>query len=285
MGMQDSQHGNFTMKLGLINSAWAQAGRETAWGIQKTKELGFDSIDIFADPLDIDVRERLLIRRECERVGLPIISICCVATGLIDFNPSVQRFHVDRVARYLDLACEFSAKNVLLVLGEYLWNREVIRPEDQWAFAVESCARLGEYAMELGVQIALELEPFPLSLLNNVDSMVRFIDDVRCPAVQANIDVSHLCLAKVEPEELRRLKGKAIHVHISDCDGKVHGDLPPGRGVVNFEPYLREIAALQIDGVVSIELEYSPQPDQIEAWVAEAYRETDRLMQTVGLRG
>ena len=68
------------MKLGLINSAWAQAGRETAWGIQKTKELGFDSIDIFADPLDIDVRERLLIRRECERVGLPIMSICCVAT-------------------------------------------------------------------------------------------------------------------------------------------------------------------------------------------------------------
>ena len=272
------------MKLGLINSAWAQAGRETAWGIQKTKDLGFDSIDIFADPLDIDVKERLLIRRECERIGLPIVSICCVATGLIDFNPSVQRFHVDRVAKYLDLASEFSAKNVLLVLGEYIWNREVIRPEDQWAFAVENCLRLGDYAAELGVQIALELEPFPLSLLNNVDSMVRFIDDVHHPAIQANIDVSHLCLAKVEPHELRRLKGKAIHVHISDCDGKVHGDLPPGRGVVKFEPYLREIAELGIDGAVSIELEYSPQPDQIEAWVAEAYRETDRLMRAVGLR-
>jgi sugar phosphate isomerase/epimerase len=272
------------MKLGLINSAWAQAGRETAWGIQKTKELGFDSIDIFADPLDIDVKERLLIRRECERHGLPIVSICCVATGLVDFNPSVQRFHIDRVAKYLELACEFSARNVLLVLGEYIWNREVIRPEDQWAFAVENCARLGDYAAELGVQIALELEPFPLSLLNNVDSMVRFIDDVHHPAVQANIDVSHLCMAGVEPQELRRLKGKAIHVHISDCDGKVHGDLPPGRGVVKFEPYLREIAALDIDGAVSIELEYSPQPDQIEAWVAEAYRETDKLMQAVGLR-
>ena len=272
------------MKLGLINSAWAQAGRETAWGIQKTKDLGFDSIDIFADPLDIDVKERLLIRRECERIGLPIVSICCVATGLIDFNPSVQRFHIDRVAKYLDLASEFSAKNVLLVLGEYIWNREVIRPEDQWAFAVENCLRLGDYAAELGVQIALELEPFPLSLLNNVDSMVRLIDDVHHPAIQANIDVSHLCLAKVEPHELRRLKGKAIHVHISDCDGKVHGDLPPGRGVVKFEPYLREIAELGIDGAVSIELEYSPQPDQIEAWVAEAYRETDRLMRAAGLR-
>ncbi|MFN9038789.1 MAG: sugar phosphate isomerase/epimerase, partial [Planctomyces sp.] len=53
------------MRLGLINSAWAQAGRDTAWGIRKTQEIGFDSIDIFADPLDIDVRERALIRREC----------------------------------------------------------------------------------------------------------------------------------------------------------------------------------------------------------------------------
>jgi len=271
------------MKLGLINSAWAQAGRETAWGIEKTKELGFDTIDIFADPLEIDVRERQLIRRECNRVGLPIVSLCCVATGLIDFNPSVQRFHVDRVAKYLELTYELSAKNVLLVLGEYIWNREVIRPEDQWGFAVENCQRLGDYAAELGVQIALELEPFQLSLLNNVETMVRFIDDVDHEAVRANIDVSHLCLAKVPAEELRRLKGKAIHVHISDCDGKVHGDLPPGRGVVPFEPYLREIAALGIDGCVSIELEYSPEPEKIEAWVAEAYRETRRLMQLTGL--
>jgi sugar phosphate isomerase/epimerase len=72
-------------------------------------------------------------------------------------------------------------------------------------------------------------------------------------------------LAKVKPEELRRLKGKAIHVP--------------------FEPYLREIKALNIEGAISIELEYSPEPSQITEWVAEAYRATDRLMQQAGLRG
>lgn len=272
------------MKLGLINSAWAQAGRDTAWGLRKTKELGFDTVDIFTDPLDITVQERMLIRRECEQLELPIVSICCVATGLIDLNPSVQRFHLDRVTKYLDLAYEYSAKNVLLVLGEYIWNREVIPPTQQWEWAVQHCQRLGNYAGELGLQIALELEPFGLSLLNNVDNMVRFIDDVNCPSVQANIDVSHLCLAHVRPEEVRRLRGKAIHVHISDCDGKVHGDLPPGRGVVPFEPYLKEIAALNIVGAISIELEYSPQPDQIEEWVTEAYRKTDKLLKQFQLR-
>jgi sugar phosphate isomerase/epimerase len=273
------------MKLGLINSAWAQAGKDAAFGIRMTREIGFDTIDIFADPLDLDIKERRLIKQECDRVGLPIVSIACVAVGLIDFNPSVQRFHLQRCRAYLDLAYEYQARNVLLVLGEYIWERQVIPPAEQWQTGARNVRELGRYAADLGLQIALELEPFKLSLVNNVDSMVRFLDEVDHPAVKANIDVSHLQLSGTAPEELRRLKGKAIHVHLSDCDGKVHGDLPPGRGVVNFAPYLREIKALGIDGTVSIELEYSPQPDQIVSWVREAYQATDRLMREAELRG
>ena len=271
------------MKLGLINSAWVQSGRGTAWGIRQTKAVGFDSIDIFADPLDIDAKERKLIRTECEAAGLPVVSVACVAVGLIDFNPSVQRFHVGRCKAYIDFCYELGAKNLLLVLGEYIWDRQVIPPAEQWATGVQHLKTLGDHAAGLDLQIALELEPFKLSLLNDVPNMVRFIDDVGHPAVRANIDVSHLQLAGTKPEELRALKGKAIHVHISDCDGRVHGDLPPGRGVVDFGPYLKEIAALGIDGAISIELEYSPEPDRIAEWVTEAYAATDRLMREAGI--
>ena len=209
------------MKLGLINSAWAQAGRDTAYGIHQTAEIGFDSIDVFADPLDIDVQERCLIRRECERAGLPIVSVACVAVGLIDFNPSVQRFHLQRCRAYLDLCYEFSAKNLLLVIGEYIWERQVIPPAEQWQTGVRNVRELGKAAGDLGLQIALELEPFKLSLVNNVETMVRFLDDVNHPAVRANIDISHLHLSRTPPEALRQLRGKAIHVHLSDCDGTV----------------------------------------------------------------
>src|SRR5205807_561472 len=164
------------------------------------------------------------IKRECDHAGLPIVSIACVAIGLIDFNPAVQRFHLQRCRAYLDLAYEYEARNVLLVLGEYIWERQVIAPEEQWQIGVRNLQELG------------------------------------------------------------RLRGKAIHVHLSDCDGKVHGDLPPGRGVVNFPPYLHEIKDLGIDGAISIELEYAPQPDQIVDWVREAYQASDRLLQETKLR-
>ena len=52
-------------------------------------------------------------------------------------------------------------------------------------------------------------------------------------------------------------------MHISDCDGKVHGDLPPGGGSSISRPTLRAIKALDIpDAAISIELEYSPEPGE-----------------------
>lgn len=272
------------MRLGMINSAWAQAGRDTAWGIRKTAEIGFDSIDIFADPLDIDAKERKLIRVECEKVGLPIISVACVAVGLVDFNPSVRRFHQKRCKAYLDMTYEFGGENLLLVLGEYIWEQQVITPKEQWDTAVEELRKLGDHAASLDLKIALELEPFKMSLLNTVDKMAEFLDAVNHPAVQANIDISHCELSRTPAAGLEKLRGKACHVHLSDCDGKVHGDLPPGRGVVDFVPYLKKIKELGVPGAVSLELEYSPDPSQIEAWVREAYTATARLMDQVGLR-
>jgi sugar phosphate isomerase/epimerase len=65
----------------------------------------------------------------------------------------------------------------------------------------------------------------------------------------------------------------------------VHGDLPPGKGVVDFPPYLDEIKKLNIPGAISIELEYSPEPEKIYEWVLEAYQSTSKLLKQAGLRG
>ena len=158
------------MKLGLINSAWLGSPVGTAQGIYKTKEIGFDSIDISADPLEIDIKERKLIKDTCRQVGLPVISVCCCALGIADFNGAVRRFHVERAKKHLDLVYELEARNLLLVLGEYIWQQEVIAPRDQWKWAVEAVSELGDYAAGLGIEIAIELEPFHLSIVNTLET-------------------------------------------------------------------------------------------------------------------
>ena len=272
------------MKLGIIDSAFQQAGVDTKTGLEHIARIGFDTVDIFTEALTVSEDEIKLIENTCASHNLPIVSLPMVSAGLIDFNDPVRAFHLERCKKFIDLCERLQADNLLLVLGEYIWQREVIPPEVQWEWAVENTKLLGDYAAEKGIEIALELEPFRLSLLNNLKEMTRFLDDCDHPAVKANIDISHLVLADVSPSELSCLRNRATHVHISDCDGKVHGDLPPGRGVVKFMPYLQAIKELGIDGTIALELEYSPDPTKIVEWVEEAYRETDRMMQELNLR-
>jgi sugar phosphate isomerase/epimerase len=273
------------MKLGIINSAFHQVGIATATGLKHISRIGFDCVDIFTEATGISKKDIALVGRTAEKLGLPIISLPVVSIGLIDFNEPVREFHVDRTKKFIDLAHDWGAKNILLVLGEYIWQREVIPAAAQWQWGIETCRQLGDYAAKKRIDIALELEPFRLSLLNGVDEMVRFVDQCNHPRVRANIDISHLVLSDTSPADVAKLKGKAIHVHLSDCDGKVHGDLPPGRGVVKFNPYLQAIKELEIpDGVISIELEYAPDPSKIVQWVEEAYHETAKLMQMVAMR-
>ena len=272
------------MQLGLINSAWLGTSIDTARGIEVTKEIGFDCIDIFADPLAIDARERRLIRTAAVLNDLPVVATVCCALGIADFNKPVRDFHVARAKSYLDFCYELEGRNLLLVVGEYIWQQEVITPQDQWKWAVEHVRELAVYAAALGLELAIELEPFHLSLINNVDRMRHFLDDVDHPAARANVDISHLALAKDPPEKLSLLAGRIAHAHLSDCDGTKHGDLPPGRGVVDFPPYLRALADTGFNGTVSIELEYSPEPARIVDWVREAYTATDKLMSSLGIR-
>jgi len=108
---------------------------------------------------------------------------------------------------------------------------------------------------------------------------------VNHPAVKANCDISHLHLVRTPFADVAKLAGRIGHVHLSDCDGEKHGDLPPGRGVTPIKEYLAAIRDTGFNGVVSIELEFAPDPGRIVEWVSEAYRETDKIMRELGCRG
>ncbi len=66
------------------------------------------------------------------------------------------------------------SRNLLLVFGEYVWQQEVIAPQDQSNWAVESTRELGEFAATLGLVLAIELEPFHLSIVKNISEMKLF---------------------------------------------------------------------------------------------------------------
>jgi D-psicose/D-tagatose/L-ribulose 3-epimerase len=272
------------LELGMISSTWFDTKVGLEEGIRTAKEIGFDTYDIFEDPLDIDDDTRRLIKETADEVGLPIRSVVCVAFGIVDFNPSVRRFTLDRIKAYVDQGAYLGARNVLLVVGEYYWDGEVFPNAAIWDMSKEMVKEAGEYAQSKGLEIVLELEPFDQAVLKDIDELVRFVREIDHPAVRANADISHLHLSNASFEDVAKLKGLIGHIHLSDCDGKVHGDLPAGRGVTPIKDYLQAIVETGYDGTVSIELEYSPDPDKIVEWAQEAYDGTARIMDELGVR-
>ena len=114
--------------------------------------------------------------------------------------------------------------------------------------------------------------------------MERFLDEIGLVNVKATVDISHFWLMRIPPADLaRRLRHRVAHVHLSDCDGIHHGDMPPGRGNTPFKEYLAAIRDTGFIGAASIELEFLPDPRGMAAWVEEAHGAALQLLKDAGV--
>lgn len=271
------------MKLGCINSAWFGSHVEYFDGIKKIKEIGFDTIDIF--PIysfkSYDLKR---IKNMCNEMGMPISSMVSAYPEIISLEEHVRRYAIDSYKRLLDMGVYLDAKNLLIVLGEYIWEKNVIKPELQWQQAVDAARELSEYAAKCEMNVLVELEPFHYSLVNDIDTMEKFLNDVNMPNCLANVDLGHLHVQGIPAGQIYRLMGRIGGVHLSDNDGTVHNDWPTGMGTADLEGYLKALQDCGYDDIVSIELEFAPDPDNIIAWVTEAYDKTAELMERLKLR-
>lgn len=279
--------GNWT--LGLIDSAWFGSEYEGRRGREEAKRIGFESLDLFVgfDPGKMAEDERVRYVAENESAGLPVVSLVATCLGLSDFNPAIRGYHIERARNIVDLAAEFAtARNLCFVPGEYMFQKKLLPPEGEWDLVVDATQQVGRHAAARGLELAIELLPFPFSFVGTLDDMERFLDAVALDNVKATVDISHFWLMRIPPAALaRRLKGRVAHVHVSDCDGFNHGDMPPGRGTTPFGEYLSAIRDTGFAGAASIELEFPPDPSAMSAWVAEAHGSTLKLMREAGVHG
>src|SRR5436190_23727837 len=100
------------MKLGIINSAFYQAGVDTITGLKHIARIGFDCVDIHTEATEISKQQISAVAKTCEKLGLPIISLPVCSLGLADFAAPVREFHIERTKKFIDLARTWNAKNV-----------------------------------------------------------------------------------------------------------------------------------------------------------------------------
>lgn len=269
------------MKLGLIENAWLGSPVGRVEGVRRAKSLGFDTYDLFLQGLPAIKKE---MRSALRRWDLPVPTFIAFGYSLTDFNGDVRKYTRVWLKKQMELGSYFESNAMVLVLGEHILEKVELKPEIEWGWALEGVRELADHARSNGMSVALEFPAHEMSIVHDVSTMSAFLSDVRHKAVSANVDVSHLFLMGDPPAAISRLKGRVGHVHFSDCNGKVHGDLPPGRGVVPLLEYLEALRDVGYEGPVSLELEWSPEPGRILDWVGDAYRATASMMDRLGVR-
>ena len=274
-------------EIALIDSAWHGTSLEGPAGLVRARELGYEALDLFVgfDPGRMAGAEREAYLASVAAADLPVRSVVCTCLGLSDFNDSVRDYHIERACAVVDLAAGFpTARNLLFVPGEYMFQRRLLPGAYEWNRVVDATRRVGGRAAEHGLEVAIELLPFEFAFVRTLDDMERLLDEVGLPNVKAAIDVSHLWLERIKPAALGRLSGRVAQVHLADCDGENHGDLPPGRGTTPFPAYLAKLHDLGYRGSASVELEFPRDGQPVEEWVAEALGATQRLLADGGQR-
>jgi sugar phosphate isomerase/epimerase len=129
---------------------------------------------------------------------------------------------------------------------DFSWKRT-------WSRYVARMRRYARLAEQHDLRLAVE--PRPLDLLGNTDSLLRLMDAVRSRRLGAVVDFSHIQMAKELPAlSLRKLEDKIFSVHLSDYDGITDCHWPPGQGIIDWVPAFEALKQTRYEGILSLDV-------------------------------
>lgn len=243
------------VKLGVSTWLWTSPFRteEAAALFRKIAALGFRTVEIAVeDPALIDTRR---LSTALSENGLDVI--ICGAFGetrdLTSDDENLQRTGLVYIDNCLDIATALGAKFVAGPMYSAVGKARMVPAEQraiEWQRAVGNLRTVCDRAAAKGLEIALEpLNRFESDLVNNVDDVLRLIEDINHPAAKICLDMFHMNIEEPDPEAaICRAGDKLIHLQVSE---NYRGT--PGTGNANWDAYYRGLAAIGYRGTVSIE--------------------------------
>jgi len=265
------------MKLAYSSNAYMHFTVEET--IARIAGLGYAGLELLADvphawPAGLLEKQRRGIRDCLEEHGLAISNVNGFMMNAVAdprqpyWHPSwiepdanyraIRREHTKRA---LALAGELGAPSVQTEPGGPLeagksWKATAAVFYDELMPCVEVAERL---------QVALLIEPEPGLLIENFEQYLEFVERVDSPWVGLNFDIGHsFCVGQDPQDWVARMARHTMHYHIEDiAPSRRHAHLVPGRGAIDFEATLREIAATGYEGWLTVELyPYIDNPDE-----------------------
>jgi len=196
--------------------------------LKELAQIGFDGAELCLESADMRPETFTQaradgIRRLADSVGLEIASVSYHADAESGEMRRSNTLKCVEVAKWL-------GADVLIINAEKTREGE---KEKQWNDLVGWLKSLTASAEEKGVYVAME--PEPLLVVDDLNDMIRMIEEVGSPNLKVNLDIGHAYITDPNlPESIRRLGDAIVHAHIEDIKDKVHSHLELGQGDIDF---------------------------------------------------
>ncbi len=229
----------------VLFSSAAFFARPLAETFRLVAEAGYSGVEVMVtkDPASQDPVE---MRRLAKRHSLTIGAIH--APSLLLTRKVWGTDPVGKIYRALEVAHDAEIPTV------------VMHPPYRWQRGYRSWLedRLLDLEAGTGVTVAIE-NMFPLRVVGERGVTLHANQDLEDLEGLPDLvlDTSHAAVAHHDPLEVRRRFGSRVrHVHLSDNAGKGwDSHLPPGKGILDLDAFLRDLAGDGYRGSVSLEVD------------------------------
>jgi sugar phosphate isomerase/epimerase len=266
-------------QIGVMIDSFKLGLRE---GIRKAKDVDASGIQISAiqgetAPENLNAAQRKALLDEIRSNGLVVSALMGDFGGHGFAKPADNAWKIEKSKRIMDLALDLDTHVITTHIG-------VVPDQDshpRWKILQEACEALGEYGDKVGASFAIETGPETAATLK------RFLDSLSSRGVRVNFDPANLVMVTGDDpvKGVYTLKDYIVHTHAKDGAMKKKGDperiynffaeggiedmnlqdyfieTPLGMGQVNFDEYLKALAAVGYKGFLTIEREVGDQPE------------------------
>lgn len=195
------------------------------------------------------------IKRMADIAGVKIACVCPEQNNpkpnnLAAKDIEIMRNSLSYFERIIFAAKLLESDKVLMTSGWAFYDED---KDLAWERSVNNMRRISEYAKRLNVKICVEpLQPQESILVNNIQTMKKYLDEVNSDNVYVALDLGALGKANESIKQWFDQFGHRI-IHIHYVDGNPTGHLPIGMGSRNVEEDLRIIDSYGYKGVLSFE--------------------------------
>jgi len=235
--------------------------------IKKVRELGFDGIEIYVSPQQIETFDKKRVKKALEDQKMKCLGSTSLGleTNIISPDEATRKRGIDYLKNCAKMFSEMGGELVAGVVYA-AWGNIVGRgrTEEEWVRSAESLKEVSRLIRRYNVVLGLEpVNRFETYFLNTAADAVKLAEAIDEPNVKVHLDTFHMNIEEKNYYDPIVKTGELLwHMHCCENDRGV-----AGTGSVNWDEVFRGLAEIGYNRWITLE-SFTPEIKSIAASTA-----------------